>query len=171
MPNFPIRLSGRHAAPETMRAMFSGLIQHAFIPKLWWRQIVDVSDFAGVGATTQELDLNVLFPNNSFPMNVDLDEGTHVRNLVLPVGTGISAVTIEVGDTGDPDGLVTASNVLGSGAAAGDLLQTTGAAQYARRPETAFVPTLTINTTGGNVNAQTAFRVQVCIPWNPRTEI
>ena len=170
MANFPIRLSGRHAAPETMRAMFSGLVQHAYRPRLWWRQTIDVADFTGAGATTQELDLNVLFPNNTFPNNVDLEEGVIVHNLVLPVGTSITAVTVEVGDTNDPNGLLTASNVLGSGAAVGDVLNTPGAAEYARRPESAFVPTLTINTTGANVSALTAFRVQVCIPWTPRTE-
>lgn len=164
------RIWGRAAGPRIVRALINGLVPQPFRPKLWYRQRVQLADFTPAAATTQELDLNVLFPNNTFPEGVDLLEGAFVQVLALSAGGSLSAVTVSLGDTGDPNGLMTASNTLGGGAAAGDVHRTPAAAEYALRAESAFVPTLTIDTTGDNVDAHTTFDVLVAIPWSPRIE-
>lgn len=167
---FPVKFGHRGSARELFRALLHGLIPWAWRPRFWYRQVVTIDDFTPEGDTDQLLTLNTLFPRNTFPTDVDLLEGTTVENIVLPAGTGITALTIRVGDAGDDDGLLTVSNLLGSGAAEGDILNTPGAAQYANRYESAFSPQVRLVSTGGNLSALTAISFEVCIPWTPRPQ-
>ena len=174
MPDFPLKLTGRHAGPDTIRALHQGRIKWPFKVELWYRQRITLDDFTPAAATTQTLTLNSLFANNTFPATAILEEGCLVRNVALPTGTP-TALTITVGGTFDAgvdaDGLLTTSNLLGGGAAAGDMLNTPAAANYARRYESAFSPTVFLSATGGNLNTLTALDIELLIPWTPRTEL
>lgn len=170
MASFPVKFGHRGSVIALFRALLYGLISWAWRPRFWYRQVVTISDFVGEGDTDQLLTLNTLFPRNAFPADVDLLEGATIENLVLPVGTSITAVTVRLGDAGDDDGLLTVSNLLGSGAAVGDVLNTPAAAQYANRYESAFSPQVRLVTTGGNLSALTAISFEVCIPWTPRPQ-
>mgnify|MGYP003404622157 FL=1 len=77
---------------------------------------------------------------------------------------------IRVGDAADDDGLLTVSNLLGSGAAAGNILNTPAAAEYAAHYESAFSPQVRLVAIGGNLSVMTAGAFEVCIPWTPRCE-
>lgn len=168
----PFRFGHRGSTRDVMRMLQRGGVPHPMRQRLLYQQIVTVSDFTGAGATTQTLTLNTLFPKNVFPTEADLLAGATVENVVLPVGTSITALTIQLGgvfDAGtDADGLLTASNLLGSGAAVGDVLNTVGAANYANRYESAFSPTVLLTSTGANLSALTAISFKVIIPWTPR---
>lgn len=168
--DFPVRFGHRGSAREVLRALQAGLIKDAFRPRLEYRCLVSVGDFVGEGDTDQLLTLNTLFPKNTFPIEADLLEGTTVENVVLPVGTSITAVTIRVGDANDDDGLLTVSNLLGSGAAVGNILNTPAAAEYANHYEPAFSPQVRLVTTGGNLSALTAISFEVVIPYAPRPQ-
>lgn len=174
MADFPINLTGRHAGPDTLRALMQGRIPWAFAPVFWYRQRIRLTDFTPTAGTSQTLTLNSLFAKNVFPSNVDLEEGALVRNISLPTGTP-TGLTITVGGTYgvgvDADGHVTVSNLLGGGAAAGDIINTPAAARYARRPESAFSPTITLASSGGNLNTFTAIDIEILIPWSPRTQV
>ena len=174
MPDFPIKLTGRHAGPDTVRALHQGRIQWPLKMELWWSQLVTLADFTPDAATTQTLTLNTLFANNAFPAEAIILPGTLVRNVTLPTGTP-TALTLTVGGTFDAgvdaDGLLTTSNLLGSGAAAGDMLQTTAAANYTGSYESAFSPTVFLTATGANLDTLTAVSFEVLIPWTPRTQV
>ncbi len=115
-------------------------------------------------AVTQEIDLNVAFPNNTFPTNVQRGEAYIKREVDFSGGT-ITAINASVGDANDPNGLVTATNIF-TGAGEG-YFGSPAAAEYAMQPESAFVPTLTLDTTGDNVADVTAGRLVVVIPFRP----
>lgn len=166
----PFRFGHRGSAGDVVRALEQGRTTHAFRPRLTYRCLVTVDDFVGEGDTDQLLTLNTLFPKNAFPVDVDILEGTTVENVVLPVGTSITAVTIRVGDAADDDELLTVSNLLGSGAAVGDILDTPSAALYRNHYEAAFSPQVRLVTTGGNLSALTAISFEVMIPWTPRPQ-
>jgi hypothetical protein len=178
MPDFPIKLGHRSSGAETIRAMQKNQIPWAFRPRMLYRQAVTLADFSPTAGLSQTLTLNTLFPRNTFPTTinggVDLLEGCTVENLTLPAGGTITALTIEVGGTFDagvdPSGLLTSSNLLGGGAAEGDVLNTPAAANYANRYESAFSPTVTLTAVGGNLNTLTALGFEVLIPWTPRAE-
>lgn len=126
-----------------------------------------VGDVALTAATSQEVDLNVAFPGNAFPANVRIN-GCYIKRITDFAGGAITALTVQVGDTGDPNGLLTATSVF-TGVGAG-YTETTAAAQFAQRLETAFVPTLTLTSTTANLTALTAGRLKVVIPFQPLHE-
>ena len=167
---FPVKFGHRGSARDMFRALAHGLIPYAWRPRFWYRQVVTVGDFVGEGDTDQLLTLNTLYPNNAFPTDVDLLEGATIEVRALPVGSGVTAATLRLGDDDDDDGLVTVSNWLGSGAAVGDILNTPAAAEYANHYEAAFSPQVRIVLTGGNLSALTAGSFEVCIPWTPRPQ-
>ena len=179
MSDFPIALGHRSSGAETIRAMQRNQIKWAFRPRLLYRQAVRLADFSPTAGLTQTLTLDTLFPNNTFPntfrqRGVDLLEGCTVENLELPDGGGVASLTIEVGGTFDAgvdaDGLLTSSNLLGGGAAVGDILNTPAAANYDNRYESGFSPTVTL-TADVNLNTLTALGFEVLIPWTPRAEV
>lgn len=169
---FIVRLGSRGCNADMVRAIESGAFPYPIRFRTWWHQRVRLRDFTPAAATSQALNLNTLFPKNEFPPNVDLLEGHQIKIIALGAGSGITGITVRLGDTNDNDGLLTASNVLGGGAAVGDILQTPAAAEYGNRPESNFVPLLTVATVGGgNISAFTQFDVEALICWTQRTEV
>lgn len=149
--------------PQLIRALKSGSIKQPFTGLFCWVQRVQVGDFTGEGDTDQTLDLAALYPRNPFPENVDIDGAYIVRETDFE-GTSITDVDIELGDTGDPNGLLTSTAVE---AGEGTKAATTGAAEFARHYEAAFLPTLRIVTTGANVSALSAGSLLICIRFRP----
>lgn len=121
-----------------------------------------VGDVALTAATSQEVDLNVAFPASTFPTNVRMN-GCYIKRITDFSGGGITALTVQVGDTADPNGLLTATSVF-TGVGAG-FTETTAAAEFAQRIETAFVPTLTLTSTTDDLDALVAGRLKVVIPF------
>lgn len=168
---FPFNFGHRGSSAQVVRALESGLVKDAFRPRLSYRQVVSVGDFVGESDTDQLLVLNALFPRNTFPEDVDVLPGTTVENLVLPAGTSWSALTIRVGiAAGDDDAFLTVSNLLGSGAAAGDILQTPAAAGYGGLYYPALSPQVRLVSTGGFLSAKTAMSFELVIPYTPRAQ-
>jgi len=81
----------------------------------------------------------------------------------------LTAVTIRVGNSTDDDGLLTVSNLLGSGAAVGDILNTPAAVARLGY-HAAFSPQVRLVATGANWSAKTAISFELVIPWTPRAE-
>lgn len=162
---FPIKITSRGGSNrEVMEALKTGRL--AYPPGfLYWHRVrlrFAVGDFSPAAATSQEIDLNVTYPNVPFPADVVRCAGTFCR-VVTPIsGASISAGTIQIGDTADPNGLQTAVDIF---TAAGVLHSTPAAAENARRGETAFAPTATITLTGGDVDEIEAGEVIIYIPW------
>lgn len=163
---FPIIIQPRGASnAAVIRGWETGELPFPPGMLFWWRQVVRfaASEFTPAAATSQEIDLNVTYPTKPFPANVTRMPGAFIR-VKTPISGGvISAATAELGDTGDPNGILTASNVF-TGAA--ELVPSTpAAAENIARFEAAYAPTLTIRLTGANMTAITAGRLVVCIPF------
>ena len=171
--DFPVNLQ----SAESSRDMLNFIRMYcpwAVKWKLYYRTIVYLDAarrvFAPAAAMAQTLDLNALFPNNTFPANVDLRAGAKLKLLEECSGTGILSLDAELGgtfDTGaDPNGLVTSSDVFtGSGLG---YRNTPAAAEYDDQYEAAFEPSLTLTSTGANLDvADLTGAIQVLIPWSP----
>ena len=118
-------------------------------------------------ATAQAIDLNVAFPALQFPLNVQCGEA-YIRRTTDFAGGSITAMTAQVGDAGDPNGLVTAVDVFTGAAATASHSGTVAAAEYAMHVELAFVPLLTLSTTGDDLDQlEPGARFTVCIPIRP----
>jgi hypothetical protein len=115
-------------------------------------------------ALSQEVDLNVAFPQNTFPTNMMVD-GAYIVRVTDFSGGAISALSVEVGDTAAPNGLLTATSVF-TGVGAG-YTETPAAAQHAKHIETAFVPTLTLTAVGANLDQLVAGELKVVIAIQP----
>lgn len=117
------------------------------------------------GALSQEIDLHSAMQSRfMFPANVDILRGAAVK--VRTNTTGTTTCTAELGDTGDPNGLLTASN-LHTGSA-NRVIRTSGAAEYDVHAESAFIPTLTLVSTVENLSALSAGAWDIEIPFAPR---
>jgi len=165
-----VRMKGRSANPIVHRLRTQGRFPWLERPLFVWELLITVGDFTGAGATNQELDLAALYPDNPFVSNVWLEPGAHIVPITAFSGGAVSACTLELGDTGDPNGLVTASNVF-TGVTTGVSVATPAAAEYALRFEASFLPVATIRTTSANVSALTAGRALVRIPFSPAREV
>lgn len=135
-------------------------------PGFVWELEVAVGDFVGEGDTSQDLNLDELYPNNPFIDDVWLEPGAHLVPLVAFSGGAVSACTAALGDAGAHNGLVTASSVF-TGVTIGAPIATPAASQYDLRSETGFLPQLRIVTTSANVSALTAGRLLIRIPFTP----
>lgn len=158
-----VQMRGRKANPQIDNLLRKGgfpwLQRHVW----WWEQLISVGDFTPESDTSQVLDLDALYPTNPFIDDVYLMPGTQVIPVALFVGA--TTTTIQVGDTNDPNGLVTATN-LHTGTL-GVPISTTGAAEYDLRPETGYLPIVTLTTTVENIDDLTTGSVLVRIPWMP----
>lgn len=173
MPDFPVNLQARESARDVLDFIRS----HCPWPvkwKLYYKQVIYLDAarraFTPAAAMSQTLALNTLFPNNTFPRNVDLRAGTKVKKITDGSGTGILSLDIEVGgtfDSGvDANGLLTSSSIY-TGAGAG-YLQTPAAAEYDEHYESAFLPSVTLTSTGANLDvSDLAGAFEVLIPWSP----
>ena len=169
MTNFAIKLGGARQANAAVLE-YLRTCPWAVEWKFWYHQIVNFDDteLTLPAATTYEIDLNALYTRNVFPEDVDILPGAKARRITDFAGGAISDFDVEVGDTGDPNGLLTASDVFGEGAGY-DV--TPAAAEYARHYESAFAPTLTLTSAGANINVLTAGACEVWIPWAPLKEL
>lgn len=133
-----------------------------------WRFRFDVRNLVSpAAATSQEVDLTDsadISNAKPFPAYMWLQHA-HVIVVEDFAGGSVSALTLQLGDTGDPNGLLTASSAFTGVAPA--ILRTTAAAQYALRNEAAFVPTVTLTATGDNIDALVAGIADICIPIIP----
>jgi hypothetical protein len=135
-----------------------------------WRRNVRIGDFTAAGATSQALNLftglttaalSRAGQSGDFPANVELNVLPPYLRLVTPFAGGlVSACTIELGDAGDPNGLVEARNVF-TGATTGIIYG--AGAEAAVRLESAYTPTITIRTTSADVSALTAGEIEIVI--------
>jgi len=143
-----------------------------YIPSIphWYTQLIQFSDFTAA-ATSEELDINVKYPTNAFPSNARIKD-MMFHNITDWAGTSITAVTVEIGDTGDPnEGLTAVSTFTGVGAgiitpAYGTKLDGS-ASDTPPWFEAAYVPTITLRATGANVTALTAGKLRVAILVEP----
>lgn len=165
-----VRFKGRSANPVIHRLRMSGRFPWLERPLFVWELLITIGDFTGAGAASQELDLAALYPNFTFPTDVWLEPGHHIVPVTAFAGGTVNACTLELGDTGDPNGLVTASNVF-TGVTTGVSVATPSAAEYALRFEAAYLPVATIRTTAGNVSALTDGAALVRIPFTPAREV
>lgn len=162
---FPIRLGPKGTSnARVLNALRSGRIPYAAGWRYWHHFRVQAGDFTGDADTDQTLDLNVLYPANAFPANVLRLSGAYLRIDTGFSGGAVTDVDFEVGDAGDPNGLLTITPGF-----TGDegLFTTPAAAEYAARIETAFAPTLRVVTTTANVSELDTGDVSVFIPFMP----
>jgi len=169
MANFPVKLGGaRQANADVLHFIPQSIwpVQWDF----WYHQVVDVTSSALTlpAAGTYAIDLNTVFPRNTFPQNVDILAGSKIRLVRAFSGGAISDFDVELGDATDPNGLLTATDVFGE---ALGYYTTPAAAEYAQHPESAFEPQLLLTATGANVDAVVAGIVEVFIPWAPLKEL
>lgn len=164
----PIGRAGSGSSARLIQAHEKGYIPHTVALIEEWRCDFDIL-LAGTldEDTTQEFDLHDYIADNPtagilFPANVVRCSPCKVW--VELEGDGATTIAVEVGDTGDPNGLLTTSNVHNSGSGVW-LASTPSAAEYARRIESAYIPTLSITTTTENVDDLTAFRCTILIPF------
>ena len=172
MPDFPINLG----SPSSHVDVLDYIESYCPYPvkwRLWWRQIIYLDAarrvFTPAAATTQTLTLNTLFPNNSFPANVDVLRGAKLRRIVDGAGGTISALTAQFGGTftagADPNGLLEASNIF-TGAGAG-YSETPAAAHFAGEYVANLNPTVLLTSTTGDLDELEEGAFEVMIPWAP----
>lgn len=152
--DFPIVIAahGRSNA-RVLQAERSGRIPYATARLYCWQHTFRLSQITPAGATSQAIDLNAI-ARVAFPPRVRRELAI-IKPLTAFAGGNVSAITAELGDTDDPNGLVTAIDVFTGSSLLGVETDTSGAAQYAPRIEAAFAPLLTLRTTNDNVSALT----------------
>lgn len=164
---FPLRIGTRNGSNGgVVRALKSNRIPHAFAGPYVWYQKFDILLAGTLDADgVQEFDLHTYNPNNLFPANVMRGVPMLYLREVFAGGT-VNAATVEMGDANDPNGIHTAVSVF-TGATLGYLANTVGAAEYAPRFEAAYIPTITLRTTAGNISALTTGELWVGIKFEP----
>lgn len=119
---------------------------------------VDTDDFTTAG-TSQAVDVSAGFPANAYVLS------GHVELLETLSGGAVSAATVQLGDTADPDELLTSTNVF-TGQALGRKWSP-GAFTFGTL-ESGYSPELLVSTTDGNVDDLTTGVVKVIIDyWLP----
>jgi hypothetical protein len=113
-------------------------------------------------ATTQVISLDDTFEDQgrAFPVDCQI-LGAWLRCHVDFSGGAVNALTCQVGDTGDPDELITATSLF-TGASNVKPLSANGAAGLPRW-EAAYAPEALFTSTAANLSALTAGSVTVCI--------
>lgn len=170
-----LQLSTSRSTADAVRADLNGEGPDPSHRIRYWRRELRIGDFTAAAATSDEValyaDLTALAlgrqgQSGDFPANVWINVAPpYLRRITDFSGGAVSAATIEFGDTNDPNGLLTATNIF-TGAGAGIVI-TSGAAEYAARFESAFVPVVIIRTTSANVSALTAGACEIVIPYIP----
>lgn len=162
MATFPVKLGQRNGGNQrVIRGLTTGVFKDSFTGDWVWQVNLVPTSVALEGDTSQVFALNTIFASNPFPTNVIRKQA--LIRVVTPVAGGtISAAVAILGDAGNDDGLVESQSVFAAGT-----LQSTGAAEFAPRFESAFTPILTITTTNGNLSAITAMSIFVQIHFAP----
>jgi hypothetical protein len=171
---FPVKLGARNGGnARVFNGLRSGVFRDAFTAAWWWQQRVKRGDFTAAAATSQNVSLHTVYPNNLFPTNVD--RSTPMIYVVTPLAGGsISASTITLGDAADADGLITSTSIFTgvSGYLPPNLTsQVPNAAEYPDRFEAAFSPQFTLGSTGANLSTATAFEFVVMIKFSPSASL
>lgn len=164
--NFPMKITPLGGSnPEIIRGLESQEIAWptAFVYWARYRILFGAGDWTQDAATSQALDLNATYPRQQIPLDVRRVPGTFGR-LVTPVSGGsITAFTIQIGDAGDPNGILTAVSVFGG---VPRLLESTpAAAENEARQESAYVPLATLTSTTDDIVAADAGEIVVFIPY------
>lgn len=120
----------------------------------------NTSTLTNSNAYVTTLDVNATWPNAAFPAPVER-ENTTVQVVTAFSGT----TTLEVGDAGDPNGLLTSTSIAATGQK-----QTTGAAERDPRVETSLAPLLTLTSTLAP-SAITAGRMVLRIDFSPLVSV
>lgn len=111
-------------------------------------------------ATSQEIDLHTALDSYLFPSDVMRGQA-YIRRLVA--FDSVTTPTAAIGDTTDPDELLTATAIDATG-----LASTPAAAAYASQVEAAFIPTLTLAAgVGNNFDTVTAGSLEIGIMYAP----
>ncbi len=167
---FPIKIGLPGSNRALYHGMRNGIIRDVIGGSWWWRQRVRLRDFTPAAATNQTLVFATLFPNNPFPLRVIRKSVlVHVEESI--VGPSISAGTIIVGDTLDPNGLLeaTSGDILLNDDA---ILQDLAAVEIAAGEtyEADFVTDglcFRIDTTGANISVATALDLTFMVEFTP----
>lgn len=166
---YPVIIGTNGSNPSVMRALESGSgPSHPLQPPHYWNARIrwDDTGITWPAALTHTITLNTLFPNRAFISQV-LRKHPYIHVAELFAGTGITSVTVTVGDAGDADGLLTSTAVHSSTGR----FETSGAAQYSNRIEEAFEPTITFTAVGANLNLLTAGQLVVFIGYHPLPKV
>lgn len=130
-----------------------------------WRQRVSYRNFDDAD-TSEVLDLNTAFPQNTFPTNVFLPQGPLAYFDLVQVfaASGLTDADFILGISGNTNGLIEAVAVetgqtLGIKCPGGDLYVV--ATQF----QAAMAPLLQLDTSGANINTLTSGIVDVYIPY------
>lgn len=172
---FPLRIGARNGSNAgVIRSLKSNRIPHAMVGPFVWLVKFDILLAGTLDADgVQEFDLHTYIGSNPsapgsgclFPANVRITGSMLYVSEVFAGGT-VSACTLEFGDANDPNGLHTAVDVW-TGSTVGYRANTTGAAEYAPHFEAAFVPSLTLRTTAGNIAALTTGECWIGLMFEP----
>lgn len=174
MANSTFRPFVRKGGAALIKAMDKGSIRYAPAMGFFWSQEIDFAENPGsVGAVALDADgssavnLHTAFPDNLFPKNVVvLWAGMYLQTDIS--GGTISAATVDFGDAGVGDGLIDGTDVFTGAANAWS--DDSDEPEEDAHLETAFVPQLTIATTGGNTNTITAGKLELFIMFVPLPE-
>lgn len=148
-------------------SMRSRRIARPWVPMYAWVQRVNLGagEFTPDGDGDQTITLATVYPGNAMETNMQIMSGAYIDVLVDPVGSGLSALRLDVGVNGDDDALVVNVDAFG---AEGTRLNSPTAAEYATfLPLAAPSPTLRIRPTGCNVDDLTAGTFDIVIPYSP----
>jgi hypothetical protein len=151
----PYDLSGDNAALH--KTKIRGGRSAPYIMLRLYNQRVVYSDFSDAD-TSEALDLNATFTSNAFPANVII-LAAWLQLYDEFAGPSHTAVTLQLGDAGDPNGLIDATNVW-TGAGLG---RKVGLTTEVMTQELAYVPLLQIDTTADDVADLTSGDVGVFV--------
>ncbi len=129
-----------------------------------WSGMVEarITDADLTAAATSDTVAITGIPSDAFPIGAKLEVGQYVT------GGSISACTVSVGDAGDPDSLMTATNIFDT-TALGTLTGTQGAESlYDATPATAgsgFTCIATFALTGDNADQADTGKLAIYVPY------
>lgn len=154
LPNTRLGRTTIGANRQLLNSLRSDAIPYAWSPMLWHRTRVQQSDLTGSSPYTVNMET---FANgsNAFPDNVMRQVGTVIHQ----IASFGAASTIDIGDTGDPNGICAGLAITGTNAHAASLSAQGDVAYF----ESAYRPVASI--TAGSIAANSA--LEISIPFNP----
>lgn len=139
-----------NALKESLGAAFAGIKFH--VRTLTLDTALTDADTSQAVSIAADDDGNT-FPANARPISA------HTLVVAPIAGTGIAALTCQIGDAADPDEMLVATDLFGD--ARNSWTDAPGTATAWRLEGTAYVPLATYDSTGGNVAAVTGTVVHV----------
>lgn len=163
-----LALNGGYGGRALDRLRTGNTVIMPYLPVIWESAPITFADITDAG-TTKELDLNVHNGTGKlFPADVEII-GVQVYLHTTFNGGATSALDLEFGDNGDPNGLITALEIHEDNSAAAGWQTCVHGTQLAdqSRQEAAFIPEALFTATGGNLDALTVGLITIrikCIP-------